>query len=73
MDSEVVLVAGSLDVFAVSTGRGGRRLLRQRLIRDVWGRGIVHIKLIGDLPHGSGALEEARGGGLSRQVREQEP
>ena len=26
----------------------------------MWGRGIVHIKLIGDLPHGSGALEEAR-------------
>ena len=36
------------------------RYVRQRLIRDVWGRGIVHIKLIGDLPHGSGALEEAR-------------
>ena len=26
----------------------------------MWGRGIVHIKLIGDLPVGSGALEEAR-------------
>jgi hypothetical protein len=36
------------------------RYVRQRLIRDVWGRGIVHIKLIGDLPQGSGALEEAR-------------
>ena len=36
------------------------RFVRQRLIRDVWGRGIVHIKLIGDLPVGSGALEEAR-------------
>ena len=36
------------------------RYVGQRLIRDVWGRGIVHIKLIGDLPHGSGALEEAR-------------
>jgi hypothetical protein len=36
------------------------RYVRQRLIRDVWGRGIVHIKLIGDLPVGSGALEEAR-------------
>jgi hypothetical protein len=35
------------------------RYVRQRLIRDVWGRGIVHIKLIGDLPVGSGALEEA--------------
>ena len=36
------------------------RYVRQRLIREVWGRGIVHIKLIGDLPVGSGALEEAR-------------
>jgi hypothetical protein len=26
----------------------------------VWERGIIHIKLIGDLPVGSGALEEAR-------------
>jgi hypothetical protein len=36
------------------------RYVRQSLIRDVWARGIVHIKLIGDLPVGSGALEEAR-------------
>ena len=36
------------------------RYVRHGLIRNVWGRGIVHIKLIGDLPHGSGALEEAR-------------
>ena len=36
------------------------RYVRQRLIRDVWGSGIVHIKLIGNLPHGSGELEEAR-------------
>jgi hypothetical protein len=36
------------------------RYVRQRLLGQVWGRGIVHIKLIGDLPHGSGALEEAR-------------
>jgi hypothetical protein len=36
------------------------RYVRQSLIREVWGRGIVHIKLIGDLPVGSGALEEAR-------------
>ena len=36
------------------------RYVGQRLIRDVWGRGFVHIKLIGDLPHGSGALEESR-------------
>ena len=36
------------------------RYLPQRLIRDAWGRGIVHIKLLGDLPVGSGPLEEAR-------------
>jgi hypothetical protein len=36
------------------------RYVSQGLIRDVWGRGITHIKLIGDLPTGSGALEEAR-------------
>jgi hypothetical protein len=36
------------------------RYVGQRLIQDVWGRGITHIKLIGDLPVGSGALEEAR-------------
>ena len=36
------------------------RYVRQRLIRDVWGRGVVHVKLIGDLPAGSGTLEEAR-------------
>jgi hypothetical protein len=36
------------------------RYVRQRLIADVWGRGFVHVKLIGDLPHGAGALEEAR-------------
>jgi len=36
------------------------RYVRQSLIRQVWARGITHIKLIGDLPVGSGALEEAR-------------
>lgn len=36
------------------------RYVRQSLIRDAWGHGIVHIKLIGDLPVGSGALAEAR-------------
>jgi hypothetical protein len=36
------------------------RYVRQPLIRQVWGRGIVHIKLIGDRPVGSGSLEEAR-------------
>jgi hypothetical protein len=46
------------------------RYVRYRLIRDVWGRGIVHIKLIGDLPVGSGVLEEARraGGYLAKYV-----
>ena len=39
---------------------GVGRYVSQRLIRDVWGRGHVHITLIGDLPVGSGALEEAR-------------
>lgn len=49
---------------------GVGRYVGQRLIRDVWGRGIVHIKLIGDLPVGSGALEEARrtGGYLGKYV-----
>jgi len=36
------------------------RYVKRELIRDVWARGITHIKLIGDLPVGSGALEEAR-------------
>ncbi len=36
------------------------RYVRQSLIRDVWGQGIAHIKLLGDLPVGSGSLEESR-------------
>jgi hypothetical protein len=36
------------------------RHVGQRLIRDAWGRGMTHIKLIGDLPVGSGVVEEAR-------------
>jgi hypothetical protein len=36
------------------------RFVGYRLIHDVWGRGRTHIKLVGDLPVGSGALEEAR-------------
>lgn len=36
------------------------RFIRQSLIRDAWGHGHVHIKLLGDLPAGSGSLEEAR-------------
>jgi hypothetical protein len=36
------------------------RFVPRGVIKDVWGRGIVHGKLIGNLPVGSGALEEAR-------------
>jgi hypothetical protein len=36
------------------------RFVSQTLIRDAWGRGHVHIKLLGDLPVGSGTLAEAR-------------
>ena len=36
------------------------RYVRQSLIREAWGHGLVHIKLIGDLPVGSGTLAEAR-------------
>ena len=46
------------------------RYVPQPLIRETWGRGYVHIKLIGDLPVGSGTLEEARAaaGYLSKYV-----
>jgi hypothetical protein len=33
---------------------------KKHLIDAAWGRGFTHIKLIGDLPVGSGALSEAR-------------
>lgn len=36
------------------------RFIPQALIRAAWGRGHVHIKLLGDLGVGSGDLEEAR-------------
>jgi hypothetical protein len=36
------------------------RWIAQTAIRDAWGRGHVHIKLLGDLPVGSGTLGEAR-------------
>jgi hypothetical protein len=36
------------------------RYVRQRTIHAAWGHGFVHIKLLGDLPVGSGAIEEAR-------------
>jgi hypothetical protein len=46
------------------------RFIRRHLIADAWGRGFVHIKLLGDLPVGSGTLGEARraAGYLSKYV-----
>jgi hypothetical protein len=44
--------------------------LPRRKIEAAWGHGFVHIKLLGDLPVGSGRLEEARRAGryLSKYV-----
>ena len=36
------------------------RYVGQRVIDGAWGHGFVHIKLLGDLPTGSGVLGEAR-------------
>jgi len=36
------------------------RFIRRGLIESAWGRGFVHIKLIGDLPTGATSREEAR-------------
>lgn len=36
------------------------RFIPRGVIEEAWGRGFVHITLIGDLPVGSGAREEAR-------------
>lgn len=36
------------------------KYVKRSLIETAWGHGFVHIKLIGDLPVGSGALSEAR-------------
>jgi hypothetical protein len=36
------------------------RFVHREWIDEAWGHGFVHIKLLGDLPVGSGALEEAR-------------
>jgi hypothetical protein len=46
------------------------RYIKRSLIEDAWGHGWVHIKLLGDLPVGSGRLEEARraAGYLSKYV-----
>lgn len=46
------------------------KFIRRAAIERAWGRGFVHIKLLGDLPVGSGALSEARraAGYLSKYV-----
>jgi hypothetical protein len=36
------------------------RYLQRSVIQTAWGRGFVHIKLLGDLPVGAGQLGEAR-------------
>ena len=36
------------------------RYVRRSIINEAWGRGFVHIKLLGDLPVGSTTLHEAR-------------
>lgn len=36
------------------------QFIARGLIESAWGRGFVHIKLIGDLPVGSGVRQEAR-------------
>jgi hypothetical protein len=36
------------------------RYVPRTVIEQAWGRGFVHIKLLGDLPVGSGTLAEAR-------------
>ena len=47
---------------------GVGRYIGRSLIEGAWGHGFVHIKLIGDLPVGSGSLAEARlvGGYLAK-------
>jgi hypothetical protein len=46
------------------------RYISRRHIEAAWGRGFVHIKLLGNLPVGSGAVAEARvaAGYLSKYV-----
>jgi hypothetical protein len=46
------------------------RYVNRSLIASAWGHGFVHIKMLGDLPVGSGALSEARraAGYLSKYV-----
>ncbi|WP_233197648.1 hypothetical protein [Cryobacterium sp. Y57] len=46
------------------------RFVQRKLIEQAWGHGFVHIKLLGNLPVGSGSLSEARvaAGYLSKYV-----
>jgi hypothetical protein len=46
------------------------RYVKRSYMEAAWGRGFVHIKLLGDLPVGSGAIEEARkaAGYLSKYI-----
>jgi hypothetical protein len=46
------------------------KFIRRNLIESAWGHGFVHIKLLGNLPVGSGSLSEARvaAGYLSKYV-----
>ena len=46
------------------------QFIRRSLIDEAWGHGFVHIKLLGDLPVGTGAVGEARkaAGYLSKYV-----
>lgn len=46
------------------------RFVQRSLISEAWGRGFVHIKLLSDLPQGSGTVDEARkaAGYLSKYV-----
>jgi hypothetical protein len=37
--------------------------IKRSVIEEAWGRGFVHIKLLGDLPSGSSAVDEARRAG----------
>lgn len=36
------------------------RFVKRSVIESAWGRGFIHIKLLGDLPVGSGTLAQAR-------------
>lgn len=46
------------------------RYIKRRVIEEAWGRGFIHIKILGDLPTGSTTVSEARraAGYLSKYV-----